>query len=193
MIPASKFSAPGARGALDNRHAELCRSLTRAAPRAIEGAIKAMFLRFPASANAPDMAARIAVYVHDLQQFPIWAIDRALDALRGQFAPSAVDLVDTVRKLVQPIHDERAQIANILTADVAAEPSPQDRAMVEQGFRDLVEGLRLNDPLDTVRKSRVPTRAEARAWLDEVRAQPVELPTMSPALRRVMGLSEAAE
>ncbi len=192
MIPASRLSLPGARGALEGRHGELCRALTRAAPRAIESAIKAMFLRFPASANAPDMAARIAVYVHDLQQFPIWAVDQALSRLTGQFAPSAVDLVESVLALVQPVINERAQITKILTADVAAEPTKQDRAMVEQGFKDLIDGLRPNDPLDT-RKGRPPTRAEALRAVDDMRAEPVALPAMSDRLRASLGLGEAAE
>lgn len=151
-----------------------------------------MFLRFPASANAPDMAARIAVYVHDLQQFPIWAIERALGSLTGQFAPSAVDLVENVRALVQPVINERAQITKILTADVAADPTKQDRAMVEQGFKDLIDGLRLNDPLDT-RKGRPPTRAEALRAVDDMRAEPVTLPAMSERLRASLGMGEAAE
>lgn len=154
-----------------------------------------MFLRFPASANAPDMAARIAVYVHDLQQFPIWAIERALSRLTGQFAPSAVDLVSAVRAIVKPVMDERAQVAKILSADVVAEQSPQDKEMVEQGFRDLVENLKLNEPFDGRKiKDRIPTRAETQLALDKMRAAgPVTLPPLSDRLRASLGLGEAAE
>ena len=149
-------------------------------------------LRFPSSANAPDMAARITVYVSDLSEFPMWAITKAIEAhSRAQFAPSSALLVDAARSAKADVVDEGLKIDRLLRAEVRAEQSPADRAMVERGYRDLVDKLRENEPFDMHAKpqGRPLTRQEAEQAVDAMKAAPVDLPPLSEAARAVLARS----
>lgn len=172
----------GARQALEARQADLRRSLTRAAPREIAECIRAMFLRCPSSANAPDMAARIAAYTADLSPFPLWIVEAAIaECSRGaQFAPSSGQLVEAARKAKSAITDEGLKIDRILQADVAVEQSQAERDAISRGFDELLETLRWNEPHST--RERPQTKAELLRAVERMAANPVVLPPMSSAL-----------
>lgn len=179
-IAESRFSRPDARQALEARSAELSRSMIRAASRQLAQLIAQMFLRFPSAANAPDQDARIAAYVSDLAGFPLWAVQKAVYAANGQFAPSAAQLVQTARQAVQPVCDEQASIARILMADTVGEGGKLDS--VDKGFDELRDQL----CGEGKRKSRAAMREDAQRALEAMRLKREPLPKMSNELRAIV-------
>jgi len=195
-ISSEKLSRPGVRQALEARVVELNVSLTRAAPRAIASLVAGMFLRYPASANAPDQEARISAYVTDLSQFPLWAIEKAISGHFGTFAPSSSELTSSCGQIIHRVADEKTSIQRILTAEVVDhEAAAIERERVKNGFADLVERTRAvadrmahseNRPGQPYQKYRF-TKTDYERMAEQMQANPVELPQMSDELRKIVG------
>jgi hypothetical protein len=140
----------------------------------------AMFLRFPASANAPDQASRIAAYTSDMARFPLWAIKDALASVSGTFAPSSAELVNAARKAVEPVNIEIADISKILRAETYRAPDASERARIEEGFRDTIEWLNRSGREE---KRGELTGEDCKRITEGYQSDPVVLPPMSEELR----------
>lgn len=190
QIPGSKALSSDERGWLLDRREALQRSLLRASERLIAAEVIGMFLRFTSSANASDTAARDRVYVEDLRQFPLWAVQAAIGKVKGPFAPSSPVLVDMVRACLDDTTGQLRKIHNLLSADVYRDPTADERAKVDQAFRDLVDNLRLNEPVDVrPNREKPPTRAQAEEWLADLAGGKIEPPALSAAALRTVGLA----
>ena len=185
QIEESKLSRPGIRQALEARNSELDRSLTRAAPQAIASALAAMFLRFPASANAPDQDARIAAYTSDLSQFPGWAIRTAINGVSGTFAPSSAELVNLARKAIQHVTMEQADIARVLNAETYRTETAEERERVERGFQETVAILKRVNSYDAGKPGEL-TDEDCKRIAEDMKANPVVLPQMSDRLKSLV-------
>ena len=191
-LPISRLQTPGLRGALELRASELDSGMRRAAPRQAAAVIAAMFLRYPSAANAPDQAARVAAYAQDMGDFPLWAIERACAAPHGQFAPSATQLVETARRFVAPIRKERDELNRLLNADAVADPTPEDRAKVVREIQETISALKQRGDDAPGKANRVPTKAEAEAWLAAREVEPIVLPPLSEEARALSPHAGAA-
>jgi len=194
QIAERRWAAPGScRHALLARRGELERALIRPMRRVVETMIGQMFLRFPSSANAPDMEARIAAYASDLAEFPAWAVASAIGGSGGSFAPSSADLVERARAAIQPFATELTQINKVLTAETVRETTADERARIAAGFDAAREAARKasNDGFETQREREDRLQAEAVAAVEAMEAgERITLPPMSDRLRAVLGIRE---
>ena len=152
-----------------------------------------MFLRFPASANAPDQDARIAAYVADLVSFPMWAIEIAIAGARNTFAPSSGELVDAARKAMQHVTDEQASISKVLQAEVIPPEDHEERARVEAGFRDMLERMHDQGHVDAFGKPSRLTKSDYIRMVEDMERNPVDLPPMSDELRGIVAEQSAVK
>lgn len=180
------------RRSLEARRALVSRSLEPSSAGDVGELIAAMMMGFGgARLSAAEAKRTTALYVSQLSRFPLWAVKQACEeAMRSgaAFAPSVAELAKAADQAIRAASDEIAKINRVLNANVYHEPDDSEKARIEQGFKDLLEKLKLNEPLDLARKpkDRLLTRDEARAIVEELRASPIELPPLSEAARATL-------
>ena len=167
------------RNALAVRRAQLQAAIGGTSKAEIAARIARLFLRFP-SARA-DAEATTAAYATDLMNYPLWAIDRgimkAIETWKSAFAPSSPELRAMVAAEAKPFTEELRDLTAILDAQVFHDLPADERARVSAQFAQLIADLGVHSPLR--RKANVSTKAEAEAWLEAHKGEP--LPTLSPA------------
>jgi hypothetical protein len=194
-ISAERAPDGAERALLKGRLAQIEGALTPARPNEIAQRVGQMFLRFPSSRlTDATAAATVSAYVHDLRQFPVWALDEAIGGVirrGGAFAPSSAELVAACGGVVARHRAEAADIRVILSAQIDA-PSGSRESMMKR-FSALVAELNEIAPAEAYTTRRPATRAEAQEWLEREREAARPLPKLSPALRAALGLPEVRE
>lgn len=178
------------KAALYERRDAISASLAPATPRAAAALVAQMFLRFPASANSPDQAGRVAAYASDLRAQPPWAIQAAIAGMTGQFAPSSADLLAACRRETMEARNEIAAIDRVLNADVYRVETEAERERVSTGFRRLTESIGWHDEPRDGRRVFPPPPAVAEAALNEAAANHGHLPSLSSAALEKAGFNE---
>lgn len=145
QMPETALIAADERRWLEGRLAILQQSMLRANREAIAAAVSGMLLRFPPTGQAGDLEGRITAFVVDLQEFPLWAIERAVAGLRGQYAPANNLLVEAVRQVLVPTLDEASKVQRLLTADVYHVPDEAERKRISAGFREMAAEFGVSD------------------------------------------------
>lgn len=111
------------RPAFEARKAELAEALRPAPVSHVTQAMAGMFIRFPGSMSQ-DAEARMAAYVADMAQFPLWAVLEAIrTAAKGRFAPSAYELTAAASNATRTYRTELSRITKLLDAPVCARPT----------------------------------------------------------------------
>lgn len=144
-MPDTALVTDGERRWLEDRAAVLRRSMVRGNRDAIASVIAGMLLRFPQAGAPGETEGRVAAYVADLQEFPLWAVERAAAGVKGQWSPASNVLVDAVRAVLAPTMDEAAKVSRLLTADVYHVPTDDERRRVEARFRKMAGDFGVTD------------------------------------------------
>lgn len=168
------------------RRAELAGALAPCDRNEAARCVSQMMLAFPQAKDGQESArALIAAYVAQVEEFPLWAVASGCKAMAGRasaWVPSAGELREAVRALIESHAEELRKITRILTAEVAAEPTPADR----EAMRERFAGLRVDLGSKTVERPSEVTQAEAQVWLDREQAKPKEAIAISDALAGVL-------
>lgn len=201
---------PSDHDALLRRRNELA---THCAPTGKDPAIKALsqiFLAFPSYRQSEDdRLGAVTLMLHHVQNFPLWAIRKACHAATSKnsaWPPSAGEFRALVEIEVRAFDDERAAIDRILeaaknqpaeTIKQAAERLRDPRAFAADTISELRRAIPDNEKLRDIPgvdkdrgKTKDQLRAEAEEWLASGAAS-APLPKMSPALRKVCGVTNA--
>ena len=136
QMPDTALMTRGERQWLQDRQAILQRSIVRGSRDAIAAAVAGMLLRFPQGTHG-ETEGRVAAYVADLQSFPLWAIEKAIAGVRGQWAPASNVLVEAVRVAMSPTTDEMSKLHRLLTAEVYHVPDEAERKRIDARMRQM--------------------------------------------------------
>jgi hypothetical protein len=97
-----------------------------------------------AAQSETSLHGKLELYAAAVASFPEWAIGdacrRFIEGRAGdsRYVPSAAQLAQECRDIVQPHHEEHVKIARILTANVYHVPAPEERERVADGFSKLL-------------------------------------------------------
>jgi hypothetical protein len=115
-----------------------------------------MFVAFPMVKLSPEQAATtIAVYVAQLRDFPLWAIETGCQSCIAKatpFPPSAGELREACLRAVTPLAEEAAQLRSVLEAEVYTTPPEPGYAIFKREQSDRSKAMvdeihRTNDML----------------------------------------------
>lgn len=124
------------------------------------------------NARSSNPAATVAVYVRDLEQFPVWIVEEAcrevrrglVDGLNPDFPPSCPRMMQVCAAKMEPLRTEERSIKTLLTAPT--EPpdtrTPEQIAHVAEGMRTLAERMKAADPDNTAEIDRRRSEATQR-------------------------------
>lgn len=121
----------------------------------IRKALGKMFIAFPGSGACKESGDRMEVYVEAVRRFPLSYIEEACDyAVRGKlgngaYPPSAPQLRELVSELQD--RDLRKLGHKKFSWEKSDEPvhnTPEQRARIIAGFKELLSDLRSGNPID---------------------------------------------
>jgi hypothetical protein len=114
--------------------------------RAIAEEIASLLTAFPRRDDGDaDLTLRISAYFDAIEDAPAWAVRQArLRIIRGEvgsldtrFAPTPPQFAETVRRLLEPLRGDLADLERLSTAVAEHEPAPDEKARVAEGFAKL--------------------------------------------------------
>jgi hypothetical protein len=122
--------------------------------RPIAEEIAALLTAFPRRDDGEaDLALRISAYFDAIADAPAWAVRQArLRIIRGEvgsldtrFAPTPPQFAETVRKLLQPLKDDLADLERLSVATAEHVPTPEEKARVAEGFAKLRASMKRSE------------------------------------------------
>jgi hypothetical protein len=124
--------------ALEGRRAELLDALAPGDEEAIKQAIRALKGGFPSyGADAVGAAYQTEFYFKALASFPVWAVHEACARFRdgrnstpwnARECPSSAQVAQECRVIIEPVQDELTPLADVLDAEIAADPDADKAA-----------------------------------------------------------------
>lgn len=93
-------------------------------------AVTLMLANYPADGAQATEVARAQAWAMALEDLPAWAVERAVrmwlqgkfEGVNTEFAPKPPTFRLLVEKLLEPVHEQRAQLSMLLKAKVEEEP-----------------------------------------------------------------------
>lgn len=160
--------------------------------------ISEMFSAWPSARyDAESFRQMTAAYVAQVETYPLWIVDAAAKAMvarGGSFPPSAGDLAGECERQAMPIKRDIGRLDKVLGAQVFHVETESEKARVSEGFDKLREDLALHDdrfhkPGEPHQKYRL-TKVDYERMVEEMERNPVVLPPMSNALKKIVRQQE---
>lgn len=193
-IPDTALPTPSERQSLQDRKRSLEAMMAPGNRVEIGLTISELLSTFPSVRHDAEAAAQmVAAYTAHAEKFPLWAVREACAEIvaRGStWPPSAGEIIAAAQGRLTPYRREVLSIDRVLKAQVFHVETESEKARVSEGFDKLREDLALHDdrfhkPGEPHQKYRL-TKVDYERMVEEMERNPVVLPPMSNALKKIV-------